>query len=308
MHVFQTSESMAQAQTEPADSPPEGWHAVLDQVGERVRSLRTGRAMSRKSLAHHAQVSERHLAQLESGRGNLSLLLLKRIAAALGVPLADLVAERERPAEARRIERLLDNLSAEQLEEAFAVLASRFGGGTGELHARRRDRIALIGLRGGGKSTIGRLLATELGAPFVELDRRIEEASGTRLAEMFELFGQETFRRAERAALEAVLREHPRAVLATGGSLVTEPGTFDLLLTACFTIWIRAAPEAHMARVVAQGDLRPMADNARAMDDLVAILKSREPLYAKADAVVDTCGRTPEECVREVMERLGSSG
>jgi XRE family transcriptional regulator, aerobic/anaerobic benzoate catabolism transcriptional regulator len=294
---------MAQATSEPAGAPLEGWHAVLDQVGERVRRLRIGRAMSRKALAHHAHVSERHLAQLESGRGNLSLLLLKRIAAALGVPLAELVAERERPAEARRIERLLDGLSVEQIEEAFALLTARFGG-TRDLGARRRDRIALIGLRGGGKSTIGRLVAAEFGAPFIELDRRIEEESGTRLAEMFELFGQETFRRAERAALEGVLREHARFVLATGGGLVTEPGTFDLLLTACFTVWVRADPEAHMARVIAQGDLRPMADNSRAMEDLLAILQAREPLYAKADAVLDTSGKTPQACVREVMGRL----
>ena len=148
------------------------------------------------------------------------------------------------------------------------------------------------------------MLAAEIGAPFVELDRKIEETSGVSLAEMFELFGQETFRRAERNALETTLRDNPRVVLATGGSLVTEPGTFDLLLTSCLTVWVRADPDAHMNRVIAQGDLRPMADNARAMDDLLSILKSREPLYAKADIVLDTAGKTPEVCVRELVERI----
>jgi XRE family transcriptional regulator, aerobic/anaerobic benzoate catabolism transcriptional regulator len=274
----------------------------LVELGERVRTLRAGRAMSRKVLARYAQVSERYLAQLEAGKGNWSILLLRRIARALSVPLAELVDDRKRPVEAMQIDQLLGRLSPEQLGEARAALLSRFAGAPG---AARRNRIALIGLRGGGKSTLGRLLAAELGLPFIELDRRIEETSGTSLAEMFELFGQETFRRAERAALEAVLRDHPGFVLATGGSLVTEPGTFELLLTSCLTVWVRADPDAHMGRVIAQGDLRPMAHNARAMDDLLSILKSREPLYAKADVVLDTAGKTPEQCVRELTERVG---
>ena len=277
-------------------------HPLLDTLGDRVRTLRAGRAMSRKVLARYAQVSERYLAQLEAGKGNGSILLLRRIARALGVPLAELVDDRERPVEAMLIDQLLARLSPGQLKDAREALLARFAAAP---PAARRSRIALIGLRGGGKSTIGRLLGDALGAPFIELDRKIEETSGTSLAEMFELFGQEIFRRAERAALEAVLREQTSFVLATGGSLVTEPGTFELLLTSCFTVWVRADPDAHMARVVAQGDLRPMADNARAMDDLLSILKSREPLYAKADIVLDTAGKTPEVCVRELVERIG---
>ena len=272
--------------------------------GERVRTLRSGRAMSRKVLARYAQVSERYLAQLEAGKGNGSILLLRRVARALGVPLAELVDDRPRPVEAMLIDQLLARLSGEQLGEAREVLLARFAASPG---AARRNRIALIGLRGGGKSTLGRLLGAALGVPFIELDREIERRSGATLSEIFDMFGQETFRRAERAALEAVLRDHPRFVLATGGSLVTEPGTFELLLASCLTVWVKAPPDAHMARVIAQGDLRPMADNARAMDDLLSILKSREPLYAKADVTLDTAGKTPEVCVKELVERIGAN-
>jgi len=274
-------------------------HSVLDRLAERVRTVRNGRGMSRKVLAHHAQVSERYLAQLEAGKGNISIMLLWRIAHALGVPVAALVEERERPLDAVLLENLLERLSPEQWADARSVLLARFGGSPG---AKRRDRIALIGLRGGGKSTIGAPLARRLGAPFVELDREIEATSGMQLAQMFEMFGQETFRRAERQALEATLQTHDKFVLATGGGLVTEPGTFELLLASCLTVWVRADPDAHMSRVIAQGDLRPMADSARAMDDLLAILKSREPLYATADVILDTSGKTVNESVEELAQ------
>jgi XRE family aerobic/anaerobic benzoate catabolism transcriptional regulator len=277
-------------------------HSVLDRLAERVRTVRTGRGMSRKVLADHAQVSERYLAQLEAGKGNISIRLLWRIAHALGVPVAALVEERERPLDAVLLENLLERLSPEQWADARSVLLARFGGSPG---AKRRDRIALIGLRGGGKSTIGAPLAKRLRAPFVELDREIEATSGMQLAQMFEMFGQETFRRAERQALEAILQTHDKFVLATGGGLVTEPGTFELLLSSCLTVWVRADPDAHMSRVIAQGDLRPMADSARAMDDLLAILKSREPLYATADVILDTSGKTVDESVAELAQLVG---
>ena len=278
-------------------------HSVLERLAERVRTVRSGRGMSRRVLAHHAQVSERYLAQLEAGKGNISIMLLWRIAHALGVPLTELVDERERPFDAVLLDNLLERLSPEQRTDARSLLLSRFGASPG---ANRRNRIALIGLRGGGKSTIGGLLAKRVGAPFIELDREIESMSGMALTQMFEMFGQETFRRAERQALEATLRTHDKFVLATGGGLVTEPGTFELLLASCLTVWVRADPEAHMSRVIAQGDLRPMADSARAMDDLLAILESRKPLYAKADAVVDTAGKTAEESVEELLNLVAA--
>lgn len=276
----------------------------LQRLGEKVRTMRSRRGMSRKVLARHSDVSERYLAQLEAGEGNCSIQLLRRIADAMSVPVADLVDDRpDRPLEAMLLDQLLGRLSPAEIAEAREILLGRFGGPSA---AMRRERIALIGLRGGGKSTIGSLLAERLAVPFVELDRVIEQTGGMPIGEMIEMFGQETFRRAERAALESVLQDNPRLVLATGGGLVTEPATYELLLTSCVTVWVRADPDQHMQRVIAQGDLRPMADNARAMDDLVSILKSREPLYAKADVVLDTAGKSPERSVDELAAVLGS--
>jgi XRE family transcriptional regulator, aerobic/anaerobic benzoate catabolism transcriptional regulator len=272
---------------------------VLERLAERVRTIRSGRGMSRRVLARQAGVSQRHLAQLEAGRGNVSILLLSRVAEALAVPLGDLIDDRERAPEAALLEELLRQLSAPQRAEARDLLLARFGP-TGEL---RRHRIALIGLRGAGKSTLGSLLAHRLRLAFIELDREIEAMNGMALAQMFDMFGQEKVRRSERAALDAVLQRHGAFVLATGGGLVTERSTFERLRVSCLTVWVRADPKAHMSRVIAQGDLRPMADGARAMDDLVAILSAREPFYAKADATLDTAGKTVEESVEE-LERL----
>jgi len=250
-------------------------------------------------------VSERYLAQLEAGAGNCSIVLLRRIAHAMSVPVAELIDERpDRPVENLLLAQLIDRLAPAELSRARELLLAQFGGPSS---ATRNGRIALIGLRGGGKSTLGRRLAAELKVPFIELDREIERKSGMALAEIFEMFGQETFRRLERGALESALAENERFVLATGGGLVTEPGTFELLLASCLTVWVRAKPTEHMARVIAQGDLRPMADNARAMDDLNAILASREPLYAKADFALDTAGKTATQSARELLALIGAN-
>jgi XRE family aerobic/anaerobic benzoate catabolism transcriptional regulator len=270
----------------------------LDRLGERVRRLRSQRGMTRKALAQHAEVSERYLAQLESGDGNISIVLLRRVARALGVPLPQLVTEgTEPPLDAVLFTQLLDRLPPHALKEARELVLRHFGGSTA---AARRARVALIGLRGGGKSTLGRMLAQQRGVPFIELDREIERITGASLGEIFELFGQETFRRAEREALDRVLTEHEAFVMATSGSIVTEPATLERLLASCFTVWIKADPDAHMTRVRAQGDLRPMTSNPRAMDDLIAILRSREPLYARADATLDTAGRTAGQSLAEL--------
>lgn len=289
----------------PPDAAPSDLRAFLLRLGERVRKIRSGRGMSRKALAKHSDVSERYLAQLEGGTGNCSIVLLRRIAQALSVPVAQLIDDRpDRSIENLLMRQLLDRLSPDQVAEARELLLSRFGGPTTEV---RRGRIALIGLRGGGKSTLGPLLADELGVPFIELDREIERQSGMALTELFEMFGQATFRRMERAALEATLEENPRFVLATGGGLVTEPSTFELLLTSCLTVWLRAKPDDHMNRVVEQGDLRPISGNTRAMEDLISILSSREPLYAKADVTLDTAGQTPQQSLRSVLKMLDST-
>jgi XRE family aerobic/anaerobic benzoate catabolism transcriptional regulator len=294
------NEAKERIRLDAADTPQDD--PFLKQLGERVRIMRSRRAISRKTLANHSEVSERYLAQLEAGEANLSITLLRRIARAMGVPVSELVDDRpERPVEALLLDQLIDRLSPSEITEARSLLLKRFGGSSSEM---RNKRIALIGLRGGGKSTLGRTLATQLKVPFVELDKVIEQESGMALGEIFEMFGQETFRRFERAALESILQQHQKFVLATGGSIVTEPATFELLLASCFTVWLKASPDEHMQRVIDQGDLRPMADNARAMDDLLAILKSREGLYSKADIAIDTAGKTPAQNLKEVMKQI----
>jgi XRE family aerobic/anaerobic benzoate catabolism transcriptional regulator len=271
--------------------------AYLHRLGERVRTLRHQRGITRKALAQHAWVSERYLAQLEAGLGNCSIVLLRRIARAIGLPVTQLVHDgAEPPLDLVLLTQFLERLAPDMLVEARKLVTEHFSSPSED-----RRRVALIGLRGGGKSTLGQLLAERLGVPFIELDREIERRSGANLSEIFDMFGQETFRRAEREALDEVLRRHPHFVIATSGSIVTEPGTLELLLASCFTVWVRAEPEEHMKRVMAQGDMRPMANNARAMEDLVSILKSREPLYAKAEAVLTTTGKTPEQNLAELL-------
>ena len=282
-----------------ATKPVRETDAYLRALGERVRILRNQRGMTRKALARHAKVSERYLAQLEAGLGNGSIVLLRRISRAMGLPVTQLVHEGTEPAlDFVLLNQFLERLSPPALGEARDLLLRHFSAPSDDA---RRHRIALIGLRGGGKSTLGRLAAERLGLPFIELDREIEKRSGATLSEIFDMFGQETFRRAAREALDDVLRRHQSFVVATSGSIVTEPGTLELLLASCFTVWVKAAPEEHMKRVMAQGDMRPMANSARAMDDLVSILRSREPLYAKADVALSTSGRTPEHNVAELL-------
>jgi XRE family aerobic/anaerobic benzoate catabolism transcriptional regulator len=276
--------------------------AYLRSLGERVRTLRNQRGMSRKALAQHAKVSERYLAQLETGKGNCSIVLLRRIARAIGLPVVALVNEgAEPPLDRVLLTQFLDRLAPPLLQQARDLLLKHFAEPSEDLRGRR---IALIGLRGGGKSTLGRLLAQRLDVPFIELDREIEKHSGASLSEIFDMFGQETFRRAEREALENVLHHHDHFVMATSGSIVTDPGTMELLLSSCFTVWMRAEPKEHMRRVIEQGDMRPMANSARALEDLIAILKSREPLYAKAAAALTTTGKTPEQNLAELMRIL----
>jgi len=264
-------------------------------LGERVRQTRARRGMTRRILARDSGVSERYLAQLETGRGNISILLLKQIAQALDTPLQALVLEgSEPPVDLVHTTEFLRRLPAADLLEARRLLIEHFGGV--ELQARR-GRIALIGLRGAGKSTLGNILASRLDVPFIELDRLIEQESGVSLSVIFDLYGQSGFRRLERRCLDQVIERFPKFVLATGGSLVSEPATFERLLTMCFTIWLQATPAEHMRRVIAQGDMRPMADNREAMSDLKRILDVREPLYRKADAVINTSGSSVEESV-----------
>jgi XRE family aerobic/anaerobic benzoate catabolism transcriptional regulator len=238
--------------------------AYLARLGERVRAWRTEHAMSRKTLALASGVSERYLAQLEAGQGNISVLLLRKIARAMGVAVERLVREDD------------------GLEKP----------------------IALIGLRGAGKSTLGAKLAASLSLPFVELDREVEKEAGAPLAEVFAMYGQDAFRRFERRALERVLAEQSRAVIATGGSLVTDPGTYDLLLERCRCIWLRASAQEHMARVLAQGDTRPFKGRSAALDEIRKLLADRERLYGRAGTVVDTSGKSVRQALAELKKAV----
>ncbi len=275
---------------------------ALAALGDRVRELRARRGMTRKILAKDSGVSERYLAQLEGGQGNASLTILRRLARALDVPPAALIADAPAdPTELTGSIELLRRLDEGRLAEAHALLQETFG--DAEI-AGRSGRIALIGLRGAGKTTLGKLLSERLGVPFLELDREIERESGVSLATIFDFYGQAGFRRMERRCLDRVIAEHPRFVLATGGSIVSEPSTFERLLAACWTIWLKASPSEHMERVVAQGDMRPMAGNRESMADLQRILAGREPLYRRADTAVDTSGRPVASAIDALVAGL----
>jgi XRE family aerobic/anaerobic benzoate catabolism transcriptional regulator len=270
-------------------------------LGKRVRELRNRRGMTRKMMAHEADVSERHLAQLEAGEGNVSIVLLGRIAAALCVSLAELfAAEAETQHEKVLIQRFLERLPAHRVEDAMFRLMREFGN---EEKARRR-RLALIGLRGAGKSTLGVRLGQEMKAPFIELDGEIEKETGMPLGEIFSLYGQSGYRAIERRVLERVLDEYEHAIISIGGGVVSEKETYDYLLSTCYTVWIKARPEEYLARVIAQGDLRLMAGSARAMEDLRRILEARGPLYRKADMYLDTSGDSVDESFEKLKTAL----
>ncbi len=273
---------------------------LLKTLADRVRQARARRGMTRKLLARDSGVSERYLAQIETGQGNISILLLLQIAHALDVPVEELVREGpEPPVDLVHTTELLRRLPADDLKAARQFLLQHFSGVDA---AARRHRIALIGLRGAGKSTLGALLGKELEVPFLELDRLIEQESGVAMSAIFDLYGQSGFRRLELQCLEQVLQRYPRFVLSTGGSLVSEPATFERLLATCFTVWLRTSPEEHMQRVIAQGDMRPMANNREAMADLERILTVREPLYSKADFTIDTSGQTVDDSFKALTE------
>ena len=280
---------------------PAAESGFLHALGKRVRELRESRGTTRRQLAQQADISERHLGQLEIGQGNISILLLHRIATALDVGLRELFAPETKDAVGERlIRRFLERLPAHRLEHVIFRLMREFG----HEEATRRKRIALTGLRGAGKSTLGSLLAKQLAVPFIELHREIERETGLPIAEVFALYGQSGYRRIEGRSLERVLAENERAVISVGGGIVAEEDAFKLLLDGCFTVWLQASPEEHMQRVLAQGDLRPMAGKGEAMDDLKRILASREALYRRADVVVDTSRQTIEQSLAALREAV----
>jgi XRE family transcriptional regulator, aerobic/anaerobic benzoate catabolism transcriptional regulator len=275
--------------------------AILPELGARVRAWRARRGMTRKQLALDSGLSERFLADVESGKGNVSINSLEAAARALNIAVIELLQDAPRPALAR-VHGLLTRLDDAQLDQAYQLLAGDFGLGNEQ---GREQRIALIGLRGAGKSTLGAQLAAQRGVPFFELDRQIEREAGTSMNEILLLHGQAGYRRYERRALFRIVEDHADGVvMTTGGSIVSERETFDLLQSHFYCVWLKASPEEHMSRVVAQGDMRPFETSrgatGEALDDLRRILASREPLYARADAVVDTASRTVKQSFRDL--------
>ncbi len=269
-------------------------------LGRRVRAFRNRRGMTRKMLAQEADVSERHLAQLESGDGNISVVLLQRIAAALSVTMSEIFAADSEPDGSSGVLQIFERLPAKRRAEILAQIQSELDGD----RKKREGRVALIGLRGAGKSTLGVQLAAERKVPFVELDREIEKDAGMDLGEIFSLYGQAGYRRFEKRTLERVLASNDHAVISVGGGVVSERETYERLLESCYTVWVKAQPEEHMARVVAQGDLRAMAENEQAMDDLREILTAREPLYGMADLQFETSGDSVDQSFDKLKRAL----
>jgi XRE family aerobic/anaerobic benzoate catabolism transcriptional regulator len=272
-------------------------------LGERLKLLRARRGLTRKALAQLAEVSERHVANVESGVGNASIQFLRQLCAVLNCSLAEMTGdETTSTPDWLMIREVLRGRNEAELAQARTALADLFESPVSEIS--RRQRIALIGLRGAGKSSLGRLLAAQLHTPFIELSTQIEQLAGCGIAEIHALYGQNAYRRYEQRAIEDVVRHYPQAVIATPGGIVSEPATYKLLLSHCYTVWLKAEPEEHMDRVLAQGDKRPMSGNREAMEDLKRILESRTQFYSKADKTVDTSGLTSEQAYSQLIAQL----
>jgi XRE family transcriptional regulator, aerobic/anaerobic benzoate catabolism transcriptional regulator len=276
----------------------EDHHAFIAAIGRLVRLSRAKRGMTRRQLAQASGASERYLAQIEGGQGNPSVIILASIARALDVPIIELIPRSNgRTAAMAQILDVLGRVPVAELPEIADLLERRAGQ---EAAPDRGRRIALVGLRGAGKSTLGRRLADALGCPFIELDRLVEQDYGARIPDLIEMGGLATFRRHERVCLERIIDEHAAAVIATAGGIVSNPETYALLLRRTHTVWVKARPEEHMRRVMAQGDFRPMAQNREAMADLVAILDARHADYARAQADLDTSGDTVDQSLAKL--------
>jgi len=273
------------------------------QVGQRVRDLRRAEGLTRRQLASAANISERYLGQLENGQANASIQILHRIAAEFGRTVsAVLPAAPNGDVGGDALERLIAGLSDGQRAEAHALLASRFGMPVDTGRSRPLKGVALIGLRGAGKTTLGRDFADLTGVPFKRLSQAAADRAGLEMTEIMELMGPDVFRRLEHEALQALVDTDERIVLETSGGIVSHPESFDLLLERFHTVWLKASPDEHMQRVIDQRDLRPIAGRKEAMKDLVGLLNARNDAYARADTVIDTSGRTPRDCLRDLVE------
>jgi XRE family aerobic/anaerobic benzoate catabolism transcriptional regulator len=269
----------------------------LEALGKRIRQLRNSKRLSRKALSQIADVSERHLAQLETGKGNISVVLLSRIAMALQSNLGEIFRSEysEGSMEAVMINDLIQQINPEDRQKALQLLIDQFLN-----RDSQKRRLALIGLRGAGKSTLGKELAKHYDLPFIQLVSEIERLAGMNISEIFSLSGQEYYRRLEEKALMETLRQYDNCIIETGGSIVTDLNLLNLLLKSCYVVWVSAQPEEHMQRVIDQGDLRPILNNDDAMSDMRQIIQQRETLYKQAHAHLNTSNRTVDECMREL--------
>jgi XRE family aerobic/anaerobic benzoate catabolism transcriptional regulator len=303
--VAGAADEALQAAPKAGNGEQEARDALLIALGERARALRSRRGLTRRAVAQAAGISERYLANLEYGVGNASLVVLQQLAGALHCPLAELTGDVTTSSpEWLLIRELLEGRDEATLRRVRVAIGEMLGMG-GET-AQRSPRVALIGLRGAGKSTLGRMLGDDLGFPFVELGREIERFAGCSVAEIQALYGMNAYRRYERRALEEAVQIYPEAVIAVPGGLVSDPATFNLLLSHCTTVWLHADPEDHMKRVAAQGDTRPMADSKEAMQDLKRILAGRAPFYSKAEYRLDTSAQPLQPtfvALREIVRR-----
>jgi XRE family aerobic/anaerobic benzoate catabolism transcriptional regulator len=289
-----TAEELMATSTAAESVPDSKRSPFLEALGERVRTLRSRQGMTRRSVAVAADVSERHLANLEYGTGNVSVLVLLQVAQALQCSLAELLGDVTTSSpEWLLIRELLGKRSEADLRRARVQLGEMFGeGGNAQ---ERKNRIALIGLRGAGKTSLGQRLADDMGFPFIELSREIEQFAGCQISEIHNLYGANAYRRYERRALEEAIQIYPEVVIATPGGLVSDSANFNLLLSHCTTVWLQADAADHMGRVAAQGDMRPMAASREAMEDLKRILEGRSAFYSKADLTINTSGRSEDQ-------------
>lgn len=298
------SKSMRESSSEPRRGTDPVEEAYLRLVGERVRLNRVQRGMSRKALSQNSGVSERYLAELERGTGNASLLVLKSISTALSLRVEDLISEQEmKSAELGIAVRQLEQLSSGELSEVRDLISRRYGRSA----SSSIGRIALVGLRGAGKTALGRNAAQALGVPCIEIDREIERASSMDLPEIFAVHGDTVYRRLENESLDAVIGSVPRAIITTGGGIVLSRDTYDKLLANCFVVWVTASEQQLAERAKSDLGLSSQALTPRAREELVKALRAREPLYRRANAVIDTTGKSNEQVLEEFLRLVSAA-